>query len=352
MAVNPHSDGPGKWVVTWYINGGKGKRKYKVIAGTEAEARAYEASVRKQFPQVMTINPRIVTLADDFYNFYKTNRLHSTYEDCKKSFAHIIKHMGNNRFTDFTPVIIEQYKNKRIDEGVGKRTINKELVYLSSFMRYAVENKLCNPLPFKIKAFSKVKSPKPDVPSPEVMQTIINNIEKKYLPLILLLYDAGLRRSEALTIQAEKVNLDTRLMLVKGKGEKERMVPITTERLFRELSKAKKKVKAGYLFLNPWTGRPYRDIRDVLKRACKKVGLTLRVYPHLLRHSFGTHATIAGVGLKHLQDIMGHSTSQVTELYTHLAAEKLKVESEKFACYIDKLKKPQRIRNKKKSKSP
>lgn len=341
---------PEKWFIEWYIPGGKGKRASTVLTGTEAFAKAYEASMRKTRPEANQTNPKIISVTDDFYTYYKTNRLFSTYEDCKKSFKHLLKLIGNHRFTDITPVVIEEYKVRRLDEGIAKRTINKELSYLSSFFKWGVKNKYCHPLPFKIEKFEKVKSPKPEVPSTEVVKKIIDNTEKKYKVLILLLYDCGLRRTEALTLRAENVNLDTRLMIVKGKGEKERIVPIITDRLFLELSKAKKKVSTGYLFLNPRTGAPYKDIRGIIERACEKAKVDMRIYPHLFRHSFGTHATIAGVGLKHLQDVMGHCTSQVTEMYTHLAAECLRDETQKFARYINEREKPKPINNKKKSK--
>ena len=92
------------------------------------------------------------------------------------------------------------------------------------------------------------------------------------------------------------------------------------------------------------------DRRCHYSRACKKAKVTQRIYHHLFRHSFGTHATVAGVGLKHLQDIMGHSTSKTTELYTHLAAERLTEESKKFARYIDEQEKPKPRKTKGKSK--
>ena len=332
--------------------GGKGKRASKVIEGSEAYARAYEAEMRRRQPDPVLINPRIISVAADFYIFYKTNRLPSTYADCVKSFKHLLKHIDNHRFTDLSPSVIEEYKTKRLAEKVSRRTINKELSYLSSFFNWAVENNHCNPLSFKIRKFEKIKSPKPEVPSPEVVRAIIDKVEKTYRPILLLLYDGGLRRTEALTLAAEKVNLDTRLMMVKGKGEKERVVPITTGRLFEALSKLKKKIKDGFLFANPRTGKPYDSIRKPLARACKKAKVTQRIYHHLFRHSFGTHATVAGVGLKQLQDIMGHSTSKTTELYTHLAAERLTEESKKFARYIDEQEKPKPIKKKRKSKTP
>lgn len=348
MSIRPYRNHQDKWRVEWYVPGGKGKRASIIIEGTEAYARAYEAEMRRRQPDPVLINPKIIAVTSEFYAYYKNNRLESTYEDCLKSFKHLLKHIGNHRFTDLSPAVIEEYKSRRL-EDVSKRTINKELSYLSSFLKWCVRNNHCNPITFKIEKFEKVKSPKPEVPSPEVVQTIISKVEKEYRPILLLLYDGGLRRTEALTLTAERINLDTRLMLVKGKGEKERMVPITTERLFKELARLKKTIKAGYLFANPRTGKPYDSIRKPLARACKKAKVTQRIYHHLFRHSFGTHATVAGVGLKHLQDIMGHSTSKTTELYTHLAAERLTEESKKFGRYIDAQEKPKVPKNKKKS---
>ena len=347
--IRPYKDQPDRWLVEWYIPGGKGKRDSKVVEGSEDYARAFEAEMRRKKVDPILINPRLIDVTAEFYAVYGNNHLLSTYDDCLKSFKHILKHIGNYRFTDLSSAVIEEYKRKRRAD-VGKRTINKELSYLSSFLKWAAKNNHCNPITFKIEIFTKVKSPKPDVPSPEAVQKIIDKVEKKYRAIMYLLYDTGLRRSEALGLRAENVNLETRLMLVKGKGEKERMVPIITDRLFRELQKAKKRTGAGPLFINPRTKKPYRDIRMAIKRAAKDAGLgVLRVYPHLFRHSFGTHATMAGVGLKHLQDVMGHCTSQVTEMYTHLAAERLKDETQKFARYIDEQKKPKPRKNKKKS---
>ena len=350
MSVRPYRHHVDKWIVEWYIPGGKGKRDSVVIEGTEASARAYEAEMRRRQPDAISINPRILDVLADFHGYYRTNRLPTTYADCIKSFKHLSKHIGNHRFTGLSPTVIEEYKMRRLDDKVSRRTINKELSYLSSFLKWAVKNNHCNPLTFKIEKFEKIRSPKPEVPSPEVVQTIINKIEKEYRPILLLLYDGGLRRTEALTLTAERINLDTRLMMVKGKGEKERVVPITTGRLFEALSKLKKKIKDGFLFANPRTGKPYDSIRKPLARACKKAKVTQRIYHHLFRHSFGTHATVAGVGLKHLQDIMGHSTSKTTELYTHLAAERLTEESKKFARYIDEQEKPKPRKTKGKSK--
>ena len=153
------------------------------------------------------------------------------------------------------------------------------------------------------------------------------------------MYDAGLRRSEALGLKAESVNLKSRTMMIKGKGDKEATIPITTDRLLGELKKALKKRPKGYLFINPHTGKPWYSIRKALVRAAEKAKLNQRVYHHLLRHSFGTHAVIAGLDIGAIRDIMRHSTVKTTEGYTHLAAKFLSSEATKFNRFVRKGKK-------------
>jgi integrase/recombinase XerD len=92
----------------------------------------------------------------------------------------------------------------------------------------------------------------------------------------------------------------------------------------------RKRYKKGLLFVNPKTEKEYVDLRKPLKRAAEKAGIDQHVYMHLLRHSFGTHSIQSGIGLRTLQMLMGHSSSQVTEIYTTLAGQYLGQEIEKF----------------------
>jgi integrase/recombinase XerD len=145
-----------------------------------------------------------------------------------------------------------------------------------------------------------------------------------------------MRRSEALTLKAEAISLKTNLILFTGKGNKERIIPIVTNRLREELERALEKVKRGYLFVNPKTSKPYYGIRKALIRAAEKAGIEKRVYHHLLRHSFGTHALAAGLNLRAIQGVLGHSTSKTTEIYTHLLGDYLSDEAKKFNLFIER----------------
>lgn len=350
--IRPYKNEPNRWLVEWYIPGGKGKRDSKVIEGTEAVAKAYEASMRRAIPLAKNPrNPKIISIIDEFYDSYKINRLESTQADCKRAFKHLLKHFGEFQFANLSPVLLEQYMTKRIVEGVKERTVNRELTYFSSFMAWAVERKYTHPLLFKIKKFKKVQPPKPIIPHPSEVNKLLSKVEPQYKLLSILLYDMGLRRHEALKVQFEDVDLKGRKLLVMGKGAKEAFIPITTERAFLALQKACRAVKQGYLSVNPRTGKPYEAtaIRKALNRAATAAKIKLRIYPHLLRHSFGTHATLAGMNPWAIKDIMRHADIKTTQGYTHLGNQFLADESKKFARYTDEPKKREVTKKKKKS---
>jgi integrase/recombinase XerD len=238
-------------------------------------------------------------------------------------------------------MIIEEYKTLRLSEkdrrfknGKGaapkRKTINKELSYLSAIITWmsAAEQRYCPPLPFIIRGFpaKQVKAPMPVVPSREEMIRLLRASERIYRPLFALCYYAGLRKTEATQLKASNINWSQGYLLIKGKGGKERIVPIHGK-LKMYLRNANKK---SYLFVNPKTGRPWVDFKKALQRATDKAGLEQHVYMHLLRHGFGTHSIQSGINLRTLQMLMGHSSSQVTEMYTTLAAQFLQEEMKKF----------------------
>lgn len=350
MSIRPLDRDGRRWVIDYYPQGRKGRRVRLVFEGNEADALAYEMELRRSHVRAAPVSPRIMDAVPDWLNFYEVNRSPATFRDVKSAFKKINPFFGRLKFNNLTPALIEQYKARRIGEGVCRRTVNKELSYFSSLVGWAVENGYANPLPFRIKKFRKTPPPMPDIPTPEEVEKLIKKAEARYRPIFILLYDTGLRVSEALNLEVKNVYLKRGFFLIRGKGNKERLVPITTARLERALKKACRGKKAGYAFINPRTGRPWHSIRKALKRAAKKAGIKRRVYAHLLRHSFGTHALDAGVNLRALQGILGHSTSKVTERYAHLLGTYLSREGHKFDDYIGQVKRRKTSEKKKKSK--
>jgi len=145
--------------------------------------------------------------------------------------------------------------------------------------------------------------------------------------LVELLYGAGLRVSEAVTLEKNGVDLDERAVRVLGKGGKQRVVPLgrqAAEALRRYLARGRPHLdrrRRPELFLNAKGGGLTRSGAFlILRRLAESAGLEPgRVHPHLLRHSFATHLLEGGADLRSVQEMLGHADLSTTELYLHVS---------------------------------
>jgi integrase/recombinase XerD len=156
--------------------------------------------------------------------------------------------------------------------------------------------------------------------------------------MLELAYGAGLRVSEWITLAIRDVLLDDALVRVFGKGSKERLVPIgrnaigATAIYLRELRpRLEKGGGKGTLFLNA-RGAPLTRMGawKILQRHVKAAGLTKRVTPHTLRHSFATHLLENGADLRAVQEMLGHADISTTQIYTHVDREYLRSVHKQF----------------------
>jgi len=153
-----------------------------------------------------------------------------------------------------------------------------------------------------------------------------------------LAYGAGLRVSEWITLAVRDVMLDDALVRVFGKGSKERLVPIGRSAIgavaiyLRELRpRLEKGHGKGTLFLNA-RGAPLTRMGawKILQRHVQTAGLTKRVTPHTLRHSFATHLLENGADLRAVQEMLGHVDISTTQIYTHVDREYLRTVHKQF----------------------
>jgi len=144
--------------------------------------------------------------------------------------------------------------------------------------------------------------------------------------ILELLYAAGLRVGELVSLSLEDVDLSKSMVRVMGKGRKERLVPfgnaaIDAIRLWLERSSGLR-AKGGdpeAVFLNLRGGRlTDRSVRRILNRRLREAAVLARVSPHALRHSFATHLLGAGADLRAIQELLGHASLSTTQRYTHV----------------------------------
>jgi integrase/recombinase XerD len=150
--------------------------------------------------------------------------------------------------------------------------------------------------------------------------------------LLELMYACGLRASEAIGLSVGDVDLEDGILRARGKGSKERLVPIgsaAARALEAYLSRGRPRLAGdrmeSRLFLNHrGTGLTRQGLYKIVQRHARTAGLAGRMSPHTLRHTFATHLLAGGCDLRSLQEMLGHADIATTQVYTHLSAERLK----------------------------
>lgn len=170
----------------------------------------------------------------------------------------------------------------------------------------------------------------PKVLSEEEVQAILKSIENlKHKAIISTIYSAGLRRSELINLRKQDVFYDRKVIFIRGsKGKKDRNT-ILSDLLIILLKKYLDEYNPNYWLFEGVNRKQYSatSIAKILKRAAAKAGIEKRVTPHMLRHSFATHLLEHGLDIRYIQEILGHDSSETTEIYTHIsknAFEKIK----------------------------
>ncbi len=146
--------------------------------------------------------------------------------------------------------------------------------------------------------------------------------------ILELLYSSGLRRAEVIGLNAGDINFAEGLVKVLGKGNKERLVPVTDialDSIQNYLARRAAPNAGSPLFLNARGARLSGEgLAQVIKKSGIKAGLARKITPHSLRHSFATHLLNNGCDLKTLQQMLGHKSLSATQVYTHVSLERLK----------------------------
>jgi integrase/recombinase XerD len=144
--------------------------------------------------------------------------------------------------------------------------------------------------------------------------------------MLELLYATGLRVSELVSLELNDLDLESRVLVARGKGSKERLVPVgapAAEAVRAYLSGARDRLLRGRrskdLFVTPRGRRMTRQgMAKLLDRCARAAGIRRRISPHGLRHSFATHLLEGGADLRAVQAMLGHADVSTTQIYTHV----------------------------------
>ncbi len=201
-----------------------------------------------------------------------------------------------------------------------------KILFLSA-IKYSFYNILKKDITIDIKRPKKEKKI-PSVLSKEEIKSLIDSIQNKKSKLMIsLIYAVGLRVSELTTLKTSDLDFAQKTgHLKRGKGNKDRIFNIP-ENLFEDLKKQSEKQKAlnqTFLFTSFKGQMTTRNIQKIVSKAAKKAGIEKEVHPHTLRHSFATHLLENGTDIRYIQGLLGHSSLDTTQIYTHISTERIK----------------------------
>ena len=219
------------------------------------------------------------------------------------------------------------------NEIYSKKSILRIISNLKSFFDYLVKNSF-----LENNLFNEINNPKIEKNLPNI--ATINEIDKlidiisesnklgtRDRAIIELIYSAGLRVSEAQSINLEDIDFEINQAIIFGKGKKYRSVIFgdKTKIVLRNYAKKRNPIneKTKAFFLNNKGERlSIRTIQHIVKKHMKAAGLNPDFHTHTLRHSFATHLMDGGADLRVVQELLGHSSPKTTEIYTHISVEK------------------------------
>ncbi len=238
-----------------------------------------------------------------------------TYKFYNKQFLDFIKKNPN----DVIEEDIKKYLSNLLSNGASNSTIALVKSALLFFYSEILGKKI------EIKT-PKIAKKAPVVLTKEEIKRLLEVTEnKKHKLLISLLYSTGMRLSECINLKIKDLELSESVIWVrKGKGSKDRMVLIS-KRLAQELKKyLKDNNPEDFVFKGRNGCFSKRNVQKIVTNAAKKAGISKKVSPHTLRHTFATHLLESGVDIRKIQVLLGHSNLSTTQIYTSVSKAELK----------------------------
>ncbi len=223
--------------------------------------------------------------------------------------------------------VVRQYMVFLAKKGVGKRYVSRKLSSLKSFFGYCIK---CGKI--GVNPANCVPSPKIGVSIPEFLSVddvfmLLDSIQcdtlfdKRNLAMFELFYSTGMRVSELVNLDMDHIDFAKNMIMISGKGSKQRVVPVGKRALnaIRQYRSALVQVYRPVFLNKNRTRLSDRSVRRILTHIVSMCGLNVPVSPHTLRHCFATHMLDSGADLRGIQEILGHSSLSTTQVYTHVS---------------------------------
>lgn len=247
---------------------------------------------------------------DLFINFHKSNHLNTLAEN-----------VTDRHISEF---LIDQFS-----QNISAKSLARYRSSINNLFLFILQKKGIKSNPVELVNTPKIRNKLPEVLDVDTIGRLLNiplesDIAIRDKAIIELFYSSGLRLSELSHIKWHEIDFHQALVIVLGKGNKQRLVPIGTKALialkqWMPLSKLWDLQQTGYVFISKRGGQlKQRSIQARVKHWAMQMGLWERVYPHLLRHSFASHILESSGNLRAVQEMLGHADISSTQIYTHL----------------------------------
>jgi integrase/recombinase XerC len=273
-----------------------------------------------------------------FEKRYSAHTIRSYQDDLLQFFHFINQNFGQPVLQEISPMQVRSWLASLKEESLSSRSINRKLSSLKSFFKYQVRTGILEQTPL-----TNVIAPKsgkrlpvfvPEADLARLLNTLQSSADDwKSLNarmLLTLFYFTGMRLSELINLKERQVDKSNKTIKILGKGNKERVLPVSAELLaIIEEYKAAKRKEFGsneeFLLVTEKGKKMYPKYAYLLTQQYLGTIKTLeKTSPHVLRHSFATHLTNQGAPLNAVKELLGHASLASTQVYTHNTIEKLK----------------------------
>ncbi|WP_413627328.1 tyrosine recombinase XerC [Fructilactobacillus vespulae] len=264
------------------------------------------------------------------------------YQEDLKQFCSFLKENGGLKsFSEIDNLDIEVYLTNLNQLDDSKSTIARKISSLRSFYNFLINNRIVENNPFTYINLKKGNSPLPRFFFEKEIDKLIKTAETGNNPILAyrnvaileVLYGTGIRVQECANLTLEKIDFENNMILVLGKGNKERYIPFgnyAKKAMSIYINKSRKVIMNkyqqdhNYLFVD-FHGKQLteRGIEYILNQIMKRSGINSSIHPHMLRHTFATQMLNNGADLRTVQELLGHENLSTTQIYTHVTKEKL-----------------------------
>jgi integrase/recombinase XerD len=284
-----------------------------------------KVKLQSEFPSLPDLSGELSLEISKFTDWMRNRRYsESTIKNYSQGIGLFFRFMGNKNPELITNEDLELFNkdyiiSRKYSASFQSGVINSVKLFFSNRLNRKLEPELVK----------RPKQPKilPHVlPKEEVKLILQAHQNIKHRAMLSLLYACGLRRGELLNIRIQDIDSKRGMLRInKGKGAKDRVVPISEKmlELLREYFQYERPKE--YLFEGQALGQPYsaKSLENVLQQAVKKAGISKKPTLHWLRHSYATHLLDNGTDLRFIQELLGHRSSKTTEIYTHVSTKSL-----------------------------